>query len=691
MKKYEKTYLSFIVPVLVTYTLLMSGIPPLLGSVDDPLGSGGKFNIMVPTLMVTFEGDLQKRGIDAMIPVYASIYDDEVVAYIPPHSNVLALELVTGDFSSDVRQCTPLLDSGAIKTNRFFKIENNASQKDGFVIFANPRLGIDLEALSALYVSEADVIEPSEAFAFLSRKKDCQYILDNKERNFNLDTEVISLVTTLRVTHYGNDIYEKNVIKNFVPVYSDPGLNLPVGLIIPEKNYHFSAYKVRLDHFSDALPCSPQYQKQKLKKSYELHFSESIKIHRIDGSSDTSATYWLDEKFISEDMGSSSQATCREGLGDPLSEALVIKNLNESAKVANFSNAFAGGLNIKYTVPVYLDIRQSVKIGSIAIGSSVQLRKESDKSYDVETLPGSPQYCNHKTTSVVVAIDSSEILLEQKYRNYAGDKWINTIFLRRDSDTRSCGGALVGDLEKLPASYSEGRLRSMDGNLLLPVRSTILSSTSKMHSRENPYPIPRGETFAWDITTPFGLTVHPVAEGVIDYIGCNNAGFYGCWVLYRALKLPSGDYRYTIVHAHLNPTSLNPNLKIGSVVDPIKTVFGTVSCAGLTSFGPHTHFEIRSPSGVFLPVDSVFNQAHMLQRDFYSAHGLVEAQGYEKYLIYPKEVFVPKPIDLSRYDFETGILKGLPPNVSGCRPNLEMLSCFANLSPSESSLKCFNL
>ncbi len=684
MKKYTSAHLSLRIMIFGMLSLGLDSFSLLKGGIIDFGDSGDRFKIMVPTLMMTFQENQEISGIDAMIPVYASIRSDEVVAYIPPHTNVLALETVSGTFSTDTRECTPLLDAGIIKTNRFFKIENNASSKDGFVIFANPKLSIDLEVFSALYVSEADLVIPAEAYAFLSRNESCRYILENGEKNFTRDSDIVPIAAQLRVTHFGNDIYDNEVIKNYIRVYADPDLLLPAGLIVPEINYLFSAYKMRQTGFSNALPCSPQYQKEKLKLSYQLHFSENIKIHNIEDSGEMPSSYWIDEKFISDELFK-RKPTCDQGSQDPLSEALVYKNLDEGASVENFGHSFASGLNIKYTVPIYLDIRQTVEIGSIAIKSPVRLIKENDKSYDIETLSGSPLSCQgKKTSSVVVAITSDAILLNPKYKNFSGDKWINAIFLKRDSQAQACGGIPGDDLTDIPPSYSEGRLRSMDGFLVLPVRSTILSSTSTMHSPENPYPLRRGHSLAWDLTTPFGLSVNAVAEGVIDYIGCNNGGLYGCWVLYRAVPLSSGTYKYNIVHAHLSPTSLNKNLRAGSRVTS-ETVFGTVSCAGLTSFGPHVHFEIRSPSGEPLRVDSVFNQAHMLQRDFYDAHGKVYAQ------FDPSGTKTPLPIDLNKYDFNTGLYKYLQADANGCRPNLEMLSCFANLLPTESSLKCFKL
>ena len=65
------------------------------------------------------------------------------------------------------------------------------------------------------------------------------------------------------------------------------------------------------------------------------------------------------------------------------------------------------------------------------------------------------------------------------------------------------------------------RLASKDGKWLLPVASLHLTSTESDH-------IKRGSVQAWDITAPKGTPIFPIADGVVEYAGCNNKGGYGC-------------------------------------------------------------------------------------------------------------------------------------------------------------------
>lgn len=125
------------------------------------------------------------------------------------------------------------------------------------------------------------------------------------------------------------------------------------------------------------------------------------------------------------------------------------------------------------------------------------------------------------------------------------------------------------------------RLASKDGKWLLPVASLHLTSTEADHIR-------RGSVQAWDITAPKGTPIFPIADGVVEYAGCDNKGGYGCWTYIRH----EGGI-HTIM-GHMIQGSIV--VKAGQQVSQWDVV-GQVGWTGMTSFGPHVHLEIHKPGG----------------------------------------------------------------------------------------------
>ncbi|PIS38684.1 MAG: hypothetical protein COT34_02380 [Candidatus Nealsonbacteria bacterium CG08_land_8_20_14_0_20_43_11] len=115
------------------------------------------------------------------------------------------------------------------------------------------------------------------------------------------------------------------------------------------------------------------------------------------------------------------------------------------------------------------------------------------------------------------------------------------------------------------------------GNWQLPLKVfTVLSSNAQDHTR-------RGSVNAWDFTAPCGTEIYPVGTGVVKVANCGNAGNYGCWV-----QIDHGD-GWSSRYCHMITGSIN--VTVGQSVDT-NTKLGNIGCTGLTSFGPHTHFEI---------------------------------------------------------------------------------------------------
>lgn len=143
-----------------------------------------------------------------------------------------------------------------------------------------------------------------------------------------------------------------------------------------------------------------------------------------------------------------------------------------------------------------------------------------------------------------------------------------------------------------------GRALSRDGRWMAPVSSVTLSSDESDHKR-------RGSVNAWDISTPYGAPVYPMGAGQVVYAGCNNVGGYGCWVLV--------DHKndYTSLYAHLiDEDGGKLWVERGDLVSPW-TPLGRVGWTGMTSFGPHVHWEIRHSRDGRIPVSRLFPRFQM--------------------------------------------------------------------------------
>lgn len=94
-----------------------------------------------------------------------------------------------------------------------------------------------------------------------------------------------------------------------------------------------------------------------------------------------------------------------------------------------------------------------------------------------------------------------------------------------------------------------------------------------------------------------------MADGTVEYAGCNNAGGYGCWALIRH------EGGYTSIYAHLlDEGGGSIWVRAGEKVTPW-TVLGRVGWTGRTSFGPHVHWEIRHERQGRLRNDQFFSRS----------------------------------------------------------------------------------
>ena len=167
-----------------------------------------------------------------------------------------------------------------------------------------------------------------------------------------------------------------------------------------------------------------------------------------------------------------------------------------------------------------------------------------------------------------------------------------------------------GGSQAQPTGDYGQRLQGANG-WLLPVPTIILGSDEEKH-------LGRGSVNAWDLVAPKGSAIYAMTSGVVEYAGCNNAGGYGCWVL---LKHADG---YTSSYGHMIEGSIRVSAGQPVTAD---TLLGQVGWTGKTSFGPHTHFEIRK-GGQFLRIDQFFNIGMMKQCNLCSVQGQpVVAQG----------------------------------------------------------------
>ena len=133
-------------------------------------------------------------------------------------------------------------------------------------------------------------------------------------------------------------------------------------------------------------------------------------------------------------------------------------------------------------------------------------------------------------------------------------------------------------------AHAQDRLQSRNGSWLLPVVGNVLCSDEHAH-------IGRGSVRAWDLCVPFGSAIYPIADGVVEYAGCSNAGGYGCWTYIRH------DGGFRTIMGHMIAGSIT--VRNGDRVDQGQQI-GRVGWTGMTSFGPHVHLEIHhsaAPSG----------------------------------------------------------------------------------------------
>lgn len=163
-----------------------------------------------------------------------------------------------------------------------------------------------------------------------------------------------------------------------------------------------------------------------------------------------------------------------------------------------------------------------------------------------------------------------------------------------------------GNVQAQAWLLTNGRLPSMDGKWLAPLASTTLSSSEEDH-------LARGSVFAWDISAPFGTPVFPMAAGEVIYSGCNNAGGYGCWALI--------DHKdgYTSLYGHMIDEGggriwVAPGEKVS-----VWTPLGRVGWTGMTSFGPHIHWEIHHKTEGRVRIDRYFRRFNMVYCKFCSA------------------------------------------------------------------------
>jgi hypothetical protein len=111
------------------------------------------------------------------------------------------------------------------------------------------------------------------------------------------------------------------------------------------------------------------------------------------------------------------------------------------------------------------------------------------------------------------------------------------------------------------------------------IGDTVLSSDAQMH-------LNRGSVCAWDFTAECGRSIYPIKAGWVTYAGCNNSGWYGCWV---SINHGAGWKSY---YGHMQKGSIN--VSYGQYVTT-NTILGRVGCTGWTEFGPHVHLEIFGP------------------------------------------------------------------------------------------------
>lgn len=118
---------------------------------------------------------------------------------------------------------------------------------------------------------------------------------------------------------------------------------------------------------------------------------------------------------------------------------------------------------------------------------------------------------------------------------------------------------------------------------MLPVAGNLLCSDEQQH-------IHRGSVRAWDLCMPLGSSIYPLADGVVIFASpvsgpnCDNAGGYGCWVM---IDYGNG---FKSIFGHMIRGSIT--VRTGDRVKQNQPI-GKVGWTGMTSFGPHVHFELH--------------------------------------------------------------------------------------------------
>lgn len=196
-------------------------------------------------------------------------------------------------------------------------------------------------------------------------------------------------------------------------------------------------------------------------------------------------------------------------------------------------------------------------------------------------------YGNHIARAVEAVTDG--ILIADSALNASSRTWHKVEYYDGTS-----GLEKQGWVSSVYTFCTHGRMNSSDGKLKLPVPSRMLTSTESDHKR-------RGSVNAWDINAAFGTPIRPIAPGKVVYVGCNNAGGYGCWTY-----IAHDNGMYSIM-AHMITGS--QQVTTGQRVSQ-DTVVGRVGWTGFTTFGPHVHLEIIS-GGTKVLVGNFFDNASM--------------------------------------------------------------------------------
>lgn len=153
-----------------------------------------------------------------------------------------------------------------------------------------------------------------------------------------------------------------------------------------------------------------------------------------------------------------------------------------------------------------------------------------------------------------------------------------------------------------------GRIVSRDGRWMVPVIGGLLSSDEDDH-------LGRGSVYAWDVSAPYGSFIFPMAAGTVTYAGCNNAGGYGCWVL-----INHGD-GYVSLYGHMiDEGGGRVRVQTGDKVSSW-TPLGRVGWTGMTSFGPHVHWEIHHAERGRVRNDRFFSRISIVYCKFCAADG----------------------------------------------------------------------